>query len=82
MAPEKAVYLLVVEGFADWEPAHAVAELRLVRRARTPRRRPRRVIATVAAQIAVLASFQVMLASVGSSLNNVIHVNVTAVTSE
>src|SRR5215831_13219279 len=23
-----AVYLLVVEGFADWEPAHAVAELR------------------------------------------------------
>jgi len=28
MSPEKAVYLLVVEGFADWEPAHAVAELR------------------------------------------------------
>ena len=26
--PDKAVYLLVVEGFADWEPAHAVAELR------------------------------------------------------
>ena len=26
--PEKAVYLLVVEGFADWEPSHAVAELR------------------------------------------------------
>lgn len=26
--PENAVYLLVVEGFADWEPAHAVAELR------------------------------------------------------
>lgn len=26
--PKKAVYLLVVEGFADWEPAHAVAELR------------------------------------------------------
>lgn len=26
--PEKAAYLLVVEGFADWEPAHAVAELR------------------------------------------------------
>ena len=26
--PEKAVYLLVTEGFADWEPAHAVAELR------------------------------------------------------
>lgn len=25
---EKAVHLLVVEGFADWEPAHAVAELR------------------------------------------------------
>jgi putative intracellular protease/amidase len=28
LIPEKAVYLLVVEGFADWEPAHAVAELR------------------------------------------------------
>src|SRR5436189_4847233 len=26
--PAKAVHLLVVEGFADWEPAHAVAELR------------------------------------------------------
>lgn len=26
--PDNAVYLLVVEGFADWEPAHAVAELR------------------------------------------------------
>ena len=26
--PDKAVYLLVIEGFADWEPAHAVAELR------------------------------------------------------
>jgi putative intracellular protease/amidase len=26
--PEKAVYLLVVDGFADWEPAHALAELR------------------------------------------------------
>ena len=26
--PEKAVYLLIVDGFADWEPAHAVAELR------------------------------------------------------
>lgn len=26
--PEKAVYLLVVDGFADWEAAHAVAELR------------------------------------------------------
>ena len=24
----RAVYLLVVPGFADWEPAHAVAELR------------------------------------------------------
>lgn len=26
--PSKAVYLLVIDGFADWEPAHAVAELR------------------------------------------------------
>ena len=26
--PDKAVYLLVVPGFADWEPAHALAELR------------------------------------------------------
>jgi putative intracellular protease/amidase len=26
--PEKAVYLLVFDGYADWEPAHAVAELR------------------------------------------------------
>lgn len=26
--PDKAAYLLVVDGFADWEPAHAVAELR------------------------------------------------------
>jgi putative intracellular protease/amidase len=26
--PDKAVHLLVVEGFADWEPAHAIAELR------------------------------------------------------
>jgi putative intracellular protease/amidase len=26
--PDKAVYLLVLEGFADWEPAHALAELR------------------------------------------------------
>jgi putative intracellular protease/amidase len=26
--PDKAVYLLIVEGFADWEPAHALAELR------------------------------------------------------
>ena len=26
--PSKAVYLLVVPGYADWEPAHAVAELR------------------------------------------------------
>jgi putative intracellular protease/amidase len=25
---DKAVYLLVIDGFADWEPAHAVAELR------------------------------------------------------
>jgi putative intracellular protease/amidase len=25
---QRAVYLLVVDGFADWEPAHAVAELR------------------------------------------------------
>jgi putative intracellular protease/amidase len=28
MPPDKAVYLLVVDGYADWEPAHAVAELR------------------------------------------------------
>lgn len=26
--PDKAVHLLVIEGFADWEPAHALAELR------------------------------------------------------
>lgn len=26
--PRKAVYLLVFDGYADWEPAHAVAELR------------------------------------------------------
>lgn len=26
--PDGAIYLLVVEGFADWEPAHALAELR------------------------------------------------------
>jgi len=26
--PDKAVCLLVVDGFADWEPAHAIAELR------------------------------------------------------
>ena len=26
--PSKAVHLLVVPGFADWEPAHALAELR------------------------------------------------------
>lgn len=26
--PDKAAYLWVMEGFADWEPAHAVAELR------------------------------------------------------
>ena len=25
---DKAVYLLLVDGFADWEPAHAIAELR------------------------------------------------------
>ena len=25
---KKAVYLLIVDGFADWEPAHAMAELR------------------------------------------------------
>ena len=28
MSPHKAVYLLIVDGYADWEPAHAVAELR------------------------------------------------------
>ncbi len=27
--PENAAYLLAVPGFADWEPAHALAELRL-----------------------------------------------------
>jgi putative intracellular protease/amidase len=26
--PSKGVYLLVVPGYADWEPAHAIAELR------------------------------------------------------
>lgn len=26
--PDKSVYLLLVDGFADWEPAHAIAELR------------------------------------------------------
>jgi putative intracellular protease/amidase len=26
--PTKAVYVLIVPGFADWEPAHALAELR------------------------------------------------------
>jgi putative intracellular protease/amidase len=26
--PDRGVYLLVVDGFADWEPAHALAELR------------------------------------------------------
>jgi putative intracellular protease/amidase len=26
--PDKAVYLLAIPGFADWEPAHALAELR------------------------------------------------------
>jgi putative intracellular protease/amidase len=28
LMPTKGIYLLVVDGFADWEPAHAVAELR------------------------------------------------------
>ncbi len=28
LVPTKAVYLLIVPGFADWEPAHALAELR------------------------------------------------------
>jgi putative intracellular protease/amidase len=28
LVPAKAVYILVVPGFADWEPAHALAELR------------------------------------------------------
>ena len=28
MRPAKAVYVLVFDGFADWEPAHALAELR------------------------------------------------------
>jgi len=26
--PDKAVYLMVMDGFADWEPAHPIAELR------------------------------------------------------
>jgi len=26
--PDKAVYVFVMDGFADWEPAHALAELR------------------------------------------------------
>src|SRR5688500_9591314 len=26
--PDKAVYLLIVDGYADWEPSHATAELR------------------------------------------------------
>src|SRR5258706_11278076 len=26
--PNKAVYFLAIDGFADWEPAHALAELR------------------------------------------------------
>jgi putative intracellular protease/amidase len=26
--PDRAVHLVVVDGFADWEPAHAIAELR------------------------------------------------------
>lgn len=28
MTRDKAAYLLVIPGFADWEPAHAIAELR------------------------------------------------------
>ena len=28
LVPSKAVYVLIVPGFADWEPAHALAELR------------------------------------------------------
>jgi putative intracellular protease/amidase len=28
MPPSKSVHVLVVDGFADWEPAHALAELR------------------------------------------------------
>lgn len=28
LTPDKAAYLLVIPGFADWEPAHAIAELR------------------------------------------------------
>jgi putative intracellular protease/amidase len=28
LVPERAVYLMLVPGFADWEPAHAMAELR------------------------------------------------------
>jgi putative intracellular protease/amidase len=28
LVPTKAVYLMVVPGFADWEPAHALAQLR------------------------------------------------------
>jgi putative intracellular protease/amidase len=27
-SPQKSAYLLAVNGFADWEPAHAIAELR------------------------------------------------------
>lgn len=28
MSPQRAVYVAVFDGFADWEPAHALAELR------------------------------------------------------
>lgn len=28
MPANSAVHVMVVEGFADWEPAHALAELR------------------------------------------------------
>jgi hypothetical protein len=26
--PDKAVHVLVIDGFADWAPAHTMAELR------------------------------------------------------
>ena len=43
--PDKAVYLLAVDGFADWEPAHAVAELRtLLERLVAPAVRDRKLI--------------------------------------
>ena len=38
MSSERAVYVLIFDGFADWEPAHALAELR---------RRGKRTIRTV-----------------------------------